>query len=177
MDDFSCLSHSVKLFTSRDDFSGAAMTNAAVPSALRQVTSGEVRIGRHVVIGAGSVIMPGITIGEGCAVGALSYVDRSLYPWGIYAGVPAKRSRTASKTCSRSRKSSPPAAKSFSGRITKAGVFSGAGSGRWAWRTGSCFDELGDEKERPLLRLHVDAANVLADDAKRGELGGRDANQ
>jgi acetyltransferase-like isoleucine patch superfamily enzyme len=93
MDDFSCLSHGVKLFSSRDDFSGLAMTNASVPDDLRQVTSEEVRIGRHVVVGAGSVIMPGVTIGEGCAVGALSFVDVSLEPWGIYAGVPARRIR------------------------------------------------------------------------------------
>ena len=78
MDDFSCLSHGVKLFTTHDDFSGEAMTNAAVPAELRKATSGEVRIGRHAVVGAGSVIMPGLTIGEGCAIGALSYVDRSL---------------------------------------------------------------------------------------------------
>jgi dTDP-4-amino-4,6-dideoxy-D-glucose acyltransferase len=93
LEDFSCLSHGMKLFLSRDDFSGAAMTNASVPSGLRNVITGDVRIKRHVVVGAGSVIMPDVTIGEGCAVGALSFVEASLDAWGIYAGVPARRIR------------------------------------------------------------------------------------
>jgi galactoside O-acetyltransferase len=97
LEDFSCLSHGVKLFSSRDDFSGGSMTNASVPAELRNVVHGEVRLGRHVVVGAGTVVMPGVTIGEGSAVGALSFVDSSLEDWGIYAGIPARRIRERKK--------------------------------------------------------------------------------
>jgi carbonic anhydrase/acetyltransferase-like protein (isoleucine patch superfamily) len=97
LEDFSCLSHGVKLFSSRDDFSGQSMTNASVPVHLRNVVQGDLHIGRHVVVGAGTVVMPGVTIGEGCAVGALSFVEVSLDPWGIYAGIPARRIRERKK--------------------------------------------------------------------------------
>ena len=35
--------------------------------------------------------MPNLSIGEGSVVGALSFVNKSLKPWGIYFGTPAKR--------------------------------------------------------------------------------------
>jgi galactoside O-acetyltransferase len=50
-----------------------------------------VTLERHVIVGANAVILPGVTIGEGSAVGALSLVNTSLPPWGIYAGTPARK--------------------------------------------------------------------------------------
>ena len=50
-------------------------------------------IGRHVVVGAGSVILPGCSIGEGTTVGALSLVNRPLDPWMIYVGAPVRALR------------------------------------------------------------------------------------
>jgi galactoside O-acetyltransferase len=43
------------------------------------------------------VILPGVTIGEGASVGALTLVNRSLDPFTIYAGIPARRLRDRSK--------------------------------------------------------------------------------
>jgi acetyltransferase-like isoleucine patch superfamily enzyme len=43
-----------------------------------------------VYIGAKSVIMP-VTIGEGAVIGAGSFVNKDLDPWGIYVGSPAKK--------------------------------------------------------------------------------------
>jgi acetyltransferase-like isoleucine patch superfamily enzyme len=54
---------------------------------------GAVVLKRHVIIGAHSVIMPGVTIDEGVAVGAQSLVKTSLASWGIYAGNPVRRVR------------------------------------------------------------------------------------
>jgi acetyltransferase-like isoleucine patch superfamily enzyme len=45
------------------------------------------------VVGAGSIVLPGVEIGEGSVVGALSLVKSTLEPWGIHAGVPARRLR------------------------------------------------------------------------------------
>jgi galactoside O-acetyltransferase len=50
-----------------------------------------------VLIGSGSVVLPGVTIGEGSAVGALSLVSMSLDEWGVYFGSPAKRIKARSK--------------------------------------------------------------------------------
>ena len=35
-------------------------------------------------------VLPGVTVGEGATVGALSLVNRDCEPWTIYGGVPAR---------------------------------------------------------------------------------------
>ena len=54
-------------------------------------------LGRHVIIGSGSVILPGCTIGEGSSVGALSLVTKNLDSWGVYVGAPARLAKARSK--------------------------------------------------------------------------------
>ena len=49
-----------------------------------------VKIGNDVWIGAGAKILGGIEIGDGCVVGAGAVVSRSLPPYAIAVGVPAK---------------------------------------------------------------------------------------
>ena len=44
-------------------------------------------------IGAGAVIMPGVTIEKNCIIGAGAVVLRDTEPYSIYAGVPAKKIR------------------------------------------------------------------------------------
>jgi len=91
--DFSGLSHGVRVFSSTDDYSGESLTNPTVADSFKKVESGEVRLETHVIVGAGSVILPGAVLSEGSAVGALSLVNRSLAPWTLYAGVPVSRLR------------------------------------------------------------------------------------
>ncbi len=97
MADFSTLSSGVKIFTRSDDYSGRHMTNPTVPELYTGAQRGAVTLERHVIVGAGSIILPGVTIGEGSAIGALSLVAKSLPPWGIHAGIPAKRLRARSR--------------------------------------------------------------------------------
>jgi dTDP-4-amino-4,6-dideoxy-D-glucose acyltransferase len=91
MEDFSGLSARVSIYSSSDDYSGFAMTNPTVPSEFTNVQHADVRIGRHVIIGAGSVVLPGVNLEEGVAIGALSLVKKNCRSFGIYLGVPAKR--------------------------------------------------------------------------------------
>ena len=51
---------------------------------------GKLVIGDDVYIGARSVIMP-VILGEGAVIGAGSFVNKNLDPWGIYVGSPAKK--------------------------------------------------------------------------------------
>ena len=97
MGDFSGLSQGVRIYSGTDDYSGQALTNPTVPHQYLNVHIAPVRLGRHVIIGSGSVILPGVTIGEGSAVGALSLVTKSLDDWGIYSGVPVKRLKSRSR--------------------------------------------------------------------------------
>lgn len=51
---------------------------------------GKLVVGNDVYIGARSVIMP-VTIGDGAVIGAGSFVNKDVEPWGIYVGSPAKK--------------------------------------------------------------------------------------
>ncbi|WP_180128960.1 acyltransferase [Rhodoferax sp. BLA1] len=89
--DFSGLSSRVSVYSSSDDYSGASLTNPTVPSEFTGVTHAAVSLGKHVIVGSGSVILPGVTLEDGVAVGALSLVNRDCKAFGIYAGNPARR--------------------------------------------------------------------------------------
>ena len=89
--DFCNFSSRVSVYSSNDDYSGAAMTNPTVPDEYTGVLNAEVYLGRHVIVGSGSVILPGIILEDGVAVGALSLVNRNCEAFGIYAGNPARR--------------------------------------------------------------------------------------
>jgi len=91
LSNFSNLSSRVSVYSSSDDYSGATMTNPTVPEEFTNVKHAEVFIGKHVIIGSGSVILPGVTLEEGAAIGALSLVTRNCSAFGIYSGVPAKK--------------------------------------------------------------------------------------
>lgn len=89
--DFSNISSKVAIYSSNDDYSGTSMTNPMVPDEYTNVSHADVIIGRHVIVGSGSVVLPGVTLDTGVAVGALSLVTRNCEAFGIYSGVPAKR--------------------------------------------------------------------------------------
>ncbi|UXZ54260.1 acyltransferase [Halomonas sp. 7T] len=91
VDDFCGISSRVSIYSSNDDYSGEFLTNPMVPDQFKNVTSKEVNIGKHVIIGSGSIVLPGVTLEEGVAIGALSLVTTKCEAFGIYAGQPAKR--------------------------------------------------------------------------------------
>ncbi|TGS72469.1 acyltransferase, partial [Mesorhizobium sp. M8A.F.Ca.ET.181.01.1.1] len=88
MEDFSGLSQGVRVYSTSDDYSGAALTNPTVPREYLNMKIAPVRLGRHVIVGSGSVILPGCVLGEGVSVGAMSLVTKNLEPWGVYFGSP-----------------------------------------------------------------------------------------
>jgi galactoside O-acetyltransferase len=90
LDDFAGLSGGVRVYTGNEDYLGGCLTNPAVPAPWRVPIRGRVVLGRHAIVGANAVILPGVELGEGCVVGANSLVARSCEPWTIYAGSPAK---------------------------------------------------------------------------------------
>lgn len=97
LEDFSGLSQGVRIYSRTDDYSGQYLTNPTIPRQFTGGSSGVVTLQRHVIIGSGSVILPGVTIGEGASVGALSLVTTSLPGWHIYAGAPAKPRKPRSR--------------------------------------------------------------------------------
>jgi len=80
----------VRLFTGNDDYLGSALTNPTVPPEFRAVSRSFIKIGKHCIIGANSVVLPGVTIGEGAVVGACSLVKRDIEPWTVNGGIPCR---------------------------------------------------------------------------------------
>lgn len=95
--DFSTLAYYVQVFSQSDDYLGETLTNSTVPAKFKSEKKAAVFLGRHVIIGAGSIVMPGVEVADGCSVGAHSLVNRSTAPWGVYFGSPARRIRERSK--------------------------------------------------------------------------------
>lgn len=70
------------------------MTNSMVPAKYRPgIISKPVRIGKYTILGCNSVVLPGVTISEGTAVGSMSLCNKSTEEWSIYAGIPARKIR------------------------------------------------------------------------------------
>lgn len=95
--DFCTLAYGVKVFAQSDDYSGASMTNSLIPKKYKNEIYSAVNIGRQTIVGAGSTILPGVQVGEGTSVGAMALVNRNTEPWGIYAGIPARKIKNRKK--------------------------------------------------------------------------------
>ncbi len=90
MGNFSTLSHGVRVITSSDDFTGWGFGNPTIPSEFRNIKNAPITIGDFCAIGAETVILPGVEIGQGASVGANSTITKSLLPWTVYAGLNKK---------------------------------------------------------------------------------------
>lgn len=91
IDSFVGISARASLFSETDDFTEGFLTGPTIPRRFRKVTTGRIRVGRHVVIGAGCVVLPNVTIGEGATIGALSLVTTDVEPFAVMAGTPARK--------------------------------------------------------------------------------------
>lgn len=71
-------------------------TNHKIPESKGKIflsghSKAEVKIENDVWIGAGCIILPGVTIGEGAVIGAGSVVTKNVEPFTIVGGVPAQK--------------------------------------------------------------------------------------
>lgn len=88
--DFSGISSRSAIYAINDDYSGDHLTNPTVDEVFRSVKEARVVLGKHSLIGTGSTILPGVVVGTGSAIGAMSLVNKDVPEWTICAGVPAK---------------------------------------------------------------------------------------
>jgi acetyltransferase-like isoleucine patch superfamily enzyme len=91
LEDFSGISSRVSVYSSNDDYTGEFMSNPTVPKQYTRGIHANVTICRHVLVGAGSIILPGITLREGAVISALSLVNKDCEEFYIYKGNPAKK--------------------------------------------------------------------------------------
>ena len=91
VEDFVTIAAGSRLICGSDRFMGDGFTSVTVPDEFRDtVDFGTIRCSRFSGIGTNVVIMPNVTIGEGCVIGACSLVTKDTEPWTIYVGVPAR---------------------------------------------------------------------------------------
>lgn len=95
--DFASASFYSCITSANDDYSGNFLMNPTVPSRYTNVNDSPVVVENYVAIGAHSLILPGVTLGEGSVVGAHSLVKSSIPEWQIVGGVPAMKIGNRSK--------------------------------------------------------------------------------
>ncbi|WP_278623012.1 DapH/DapD/GlmU-related protein [Parabacteroides gordonii] len=95
LQDFSGISARTTIYSAVDDFSGEYMVGPMSPNT--HVSGGPVIMEKYTQIGASCVVMPNIIIREGSVVGSMSFVNKTLDPWGVYVGIPVYKLKDRSK--------------------------------------------------------------------------------
>jgi len=93
MSDYSGVSSRVSIYSSSDNYNGDWMTNPCLPDSVMNTIHDDVYLGKHVVVGASSIILPGIRLEDGCAVGAMSLVNKSFEEFSMIKGCPGKSNK------------------------------------------------------------------------------------
>lgn len=91
LEDFVAVSGRCGIYSGSDDFTGIGVAGPSVPDELRLVDSRPVHLAAHTLIGTGSTILPGSTMGRGSVLGAMSLANGDYDEFTIYQGVPARR--------------------------------------------------------------------------------------
>lgn len=87
---FAGLSSRVTIYTASDDYVEGHLTNPTIPERFKKVKRGPVVLGEHVIIGCGSIILPGVTLARGVSVGAISLIGNNIPEFSIVLGNPSR---------------------------------------------------------------------------------------
>jgi galactoside O-acetyltransferase len=90
MKNFANIAHGARIYTINDDYSGEHLMGPTIPVDLLGLSHAAVLMDEHTIVGAGSIVLPGVTLAQGSVLGALSLIGRSTEPWTMYGGIPAK---------------------------------------------------------------------------------------
>jgi acetyltransferase-like isoleucine patch superfamily enzyme len=88
--DFVGLGAGSKIYSEIEDFSGESLMQATTGEYFKNRIKGPIFIGKHVGIGANSIIFPNVKIGKGACIGAMTIVNKDLEGGYVYYGVPAR---------------------------------------------------------------------------------------
>lgn len=107
--DFVNIAPGCRLVASSHDFSAGGLCGPAIPPefAAPAVTA-DIHVDDHVLLGTGTVVLPGVHLPEGVATGALTLITPAtrLEPWTLFVGSPARplRSRKAEEILAAARR-------------------------------------------------------------------------
>lgn len=91
IEDFCGISSGVRIVTGTERTDGSGISTAGVSIEFRSIDRNFIHLKKHSFLGTNSIIMPGVTVGEGCVIGAGALVTKDTEPWSIYIGTPAKK--------------------------------------------------------------------------------------
>lgn len=86
LEDCTFLSPRATLYTATDDQAAVSLVGPQVKPELRMVIAGDIIIRRGAGVGTGGIVFPGVTLGEGAVVGALSIAKRDVEPGHVVVG-------------------------------------------------------------------------------------------
>jgi galactoside O-acetyltransferase len=89
--EYSTLAPNVVLSAGSDDYIGGIATPLVPTEFKGNAVVGTIELGRHCIVGAGSVVLPNVVFSDGAALGALSLAKTSLEAWALYVGIPSRR--------------------------------------------------------------------------------------
>lgn len=98
-EDHSECAYRCTIITHSSDYSLKTLHSPATPVEYKGGRAGPVFIGKYVLIGYDSIVMPNVIIEEGCSFGAFSFVNKHCHAWGLYDGKPAVRVRENDRGC------------------------------------------------------------------------------
>lgn len=85
--DYTHITSGCRLLCHQRDLTGYCVGDNAASLGYK---TGEIHIGKGVMVGMETIIMPGVTIGDGAIIGAGSIVTRNIPAWTIATGRPAR---------------------------------------------------------------------------------------
>ena len=92
INDFVGICAGSRIITGSEDIMGAGITGGpTVPNEYRANFQSFVIFEKHSFLGTNSIVLPGVTIGEGSVIGSGCIVTKDIEPWGIYIGNPLRR--------------------------------------------------------------------------------------
>jgi len=71
---------------------GKRLSGPMVPEEMKGMKTAPIVIGKDALLATYSVVLPGVNVGEGAVLGAMSVATRSIPPWTIAFGAPARAS-------------------------------------------------------------------------------------
>jgi len=96
MGNFTNIGSGGRIVCATDDFE-QGLISPVVPIEYRTVINKPIVFEDYATLGVNCSVLPGVTLAEGCIVGAGSVVTRDTEPWMIYAGIPAKPIKARNK--------------------------------------------------------------------------------
>lgn len=90
IEDFAACSSGVKVVSGSNTVDALSGSAVAPPGMQRIVRDKTTRICRYAILFTNSVVLPGVTIGEGAVLAAGAVATKDIPPWEIWAGTPAK---------------------------------------------------------------------------------------